>query len=122
LLVKSARVRNKSPRLAAEAPSLLPGYRLSQETYLAQATKVFISSQGLLEAFPNREVIHVTSPTALLTETLDLWPNNGFHASKAETCRLFGSCVELLLALNDCTSKASEKQLLEKLKNIQKYL
>jgi len=30
--------------------------------------------------------------------------------------------VELLLALNDYTSRAAEKHLLEKLKNIQKYL
>ena len=75
-----------------------------------------------MRAFPNREVVYIISPTALLTETLDLWPGNGFHASKAETCRLLGSCVELLLALNDYTSRAAEKHLLEKLKNISTYL
>jgi hypothetical protein len=74
-----------------------------------------------LRIFPNREVVYITSPTALLTQTLDLWPGNGFHASKAETCRLLGSCVELLLALNDYTSEATEKHLIEKLKNISKY-
>jgi hypothetical protein len=69
-------------------------------------------------AFLKREVVYITSPTALATETLDLWPGNGFHASKAEICRLLGSCEELLLALNDYTSRAAEKHLLEKLKNI----
>ena len=88
MLVKSACVKNKSPRLAAEASSLLPGYHLSQQTHLGQGTKVFISSQGLLGAFPNREVVYITSPTALLTETLDLWPAKGVRGSKAETCLL----------------------------------
>ena len=71
-----------------------------------------------MRTFPNREVIYITSPKALLAQTLDLWPGNGFHASKDETFRFLGSCVELLLALNDYTSEAAEKHLLEKLKNI----
>jgi hypothetical protein len=75
-----------------------------------------------LRVFPDREVIYVISSTALPTQTLDLWSASGFHVSKTETCRLLGSCMELLLALNNYTSEVAEKHLIEKLKNIQKYL